>query len=257
MKKIVALILVLLAFSSICVFAEGNETDKPITFLDYTFGDSFKNIRNQTRLFCIDFLYTNINSRVVSDALYDFGERDDFAQNRKIPSCFFARTSETNKVAGYEVGTVLWFVYPFKDGIFCSEENEAVFYAGVYEFHSWDDLPAIKEDIKGKLTVLYGDPYYTGDSLNSIMGDMPLKENLMHGYNDDNAKFKPEYAVWKSSANDVYAVLSFWYDTNIKEYRLKLAYVSDLADVHFEKMANLGVFGDDLSVSVSDDMGGL
>lgn len=257
MKKIICVFAAVLMIFSCVAHAEENLSNKPITFMNFEFGDTFKNIRNQTRIFCIDFMYGNICSRAVADALYDFGERDEFIGNRKIPSCFFARTSETFKVAGYDVGTTLWFVYPFKDGIFMPDEDQAVFYAGCYEFHSWDDLPNVHTDIKSKMTVIYGEPYLTGSSITEAMGEMPLKDNLMDGYNDDNAKFKPEYSLWKSEVNDAYAVLSFWYDTNLNEYRLKLTYVSDIADPHFDQMAALGVFGEDYTTEVNDDLGGL
>lgn len=134
MKRVFTVLMILtLLLSSIFCLADGNETSKPITFMNFVYGDSFRNIRNTTRILCIDFKYGNNNARVVADALYDFTERDDFTQRRKIPSCFFARTSETFKVAGHDVGTMLWFVYPFKDGIIKFDEAEAVFYAGVYE----------------------------------------------------------------------------------------------------------------------------
>jgi len=91
MKKMISLLLVFMMLLSACsAFADGAETSKAITFMNYEFGDTFKNIRGSTRLFCIDFLYGKQNARVVSDALYDFAERDEFTQKRKLPSCFFA-----------------------------------------------------------------------------------------------------------------------------------------------------------------------
>jgi len=245
MKKMISLLLVFMMLLSACsAFADGAETSKAITFMNYEFGDTFKNIRGSTRLFCIDFLYGKQNARVVSDALYDFAERDEFTQKRKLPSCFFARTSETFKVAGYDVGTMLWFVYPFQDGLFCFDEDAGIFYAGVYEFHAWDDLVSICADLKSKLTTLYGEPFFAGDSLNSPLGRLPFTASIMQWYNSDVAKFKPEYVMWKSSANDAILVLSFWYDTNLKEHKLKLAYVSDYAEAHFDHMEKLGVFGE-------------
>ena len=253
MKKLLAILLVLVTlFSSAIALAEGAQTDKPIKFMDFTFGDTFKNIRSNTRLFCIDFLYGQQNARVVSDALYIFAEREDFVQKRTIPSCFFARTSETFKVAGHDVGTMLWFVYPFQNGRWVFDEDEAVFYAGVYEFHRWDDLVSIYADVKSKMTVLYGDPFYTGESLDEIMGRPPFSSGITSWYNSDNAKFKPEYTVWKSAANGVYAVLSFWHDTNSNENNLKLAYVSDCAEEHFDYMEKLGVFGEAVNGSDVD-----
>ncbi|MBR3927988.1 MAG: hypothetical protein IKJ65_03175 [Clostridia bacterium] len=108
MKKFVAALLAsLMIISGAYAFSEGVETSKPITFMDFEYGDTYGNIRSRTRMFCIDYLYARNDSRVVADALYYFAERDNFAQTRKVPSCFFARTSETFKVVGHDVGTML------------------------------------------------------------------------------------------------------------------------------------------------------
>lgn len=232
-------------------------TNKPIVFRNYEYGDIYKNIRKNTRAFCIDYLYGYQNSRVIADALYDFAERDHIIQSRVTPSCFFMRTSETFKIGGYDVGTMLWFVFPFQNEDFVLVEDEAVFYAGIYEFHSWDDLVAIHADVKDKLTNLYGDPYYSGSSLNDIMGVMPISSDSLRGYQDDVNKFNPEYTVWKSNANGAFASLAFWYDSNIQEHKLKLAYVSDVAEEPFERMAQSGIFDETHIETTNTDLDGL
>lgn len=258
MKRLItSIIAIITLFTAAVAYATGPQTDKPIKFSGYSYGETFKNMRSRTRLFCIDYLYGRHSARVVADALDDFAERDDYTQSRKIPSCFFARPSAVSKVAGYDVETELWFAYPFQDGIFRPYEDEAIFYAGVYEFHHWDDLPAIYDDVKGKLITLYGEPYFTGSSLDDVLGPMPISTSVTSWYNSDNAKFLPEYTIWKSSANDAIAVLCFWRETNINENRLRLAYVSNYAEDYFEHLDNLGVFGTSDSNAIMNGMEGL
>ena len=258
MKRVIAFMLVLMTIlSSASSLALAAETNKPIAFSGYEFGDTFKSIRSRTRMFCIDFLYGLHNKRIVSDPLDDFAERDQYIRERTTPSCFFARPSEGSRVAGHTVETELWFVYPFKDGRWVFDEDEALFYAGVYEFSPWDDVPAIHKDLKSKLATLYDAPLYSGADLNDVLGKLELSEHIIQGYNDDKAKFKPEYTVWKSSVNDVVIVLSFWRDTNVNENKLRLAYVSNYAEDHFKRMSDLGAFGASPNDVVLDGMEGL
>ncbi len=255
-KTLIILLTVLLALSSSICFAEGAETSKTISFFGYTFGDTFGNIRSTKKMSSLDFKYGNYNARVVGDALADMAERD-LPEGNAIPSSFFARLSGTGRVAGYDAGVKLWFVYSVQDGAVLSGETDAIFYAGEYEFHSWDDIVSIHADLKGKLETLYGTPFYAGGDLNAAMGEMPLREGVVGSYNDDNAKFKPEYTVWKSSANGACAVMAFWRDSNVNEYKLKLTYISACADEHFGQMAEMGMFGGDFGTAVETGMEGL
>ena len=161
------------------------------------------------------------------------------------------------RVAGYEADIKLWFVYPVTDGIVMNNEADAVFYAGSYEFPSWNDVVSIHTDLKGKLTTLYGNPFYAGDDLSVPMGELALNENAMNWYNSDADKFNPEYTVWKSSANSGYAVLAYWRDSNVNEYKLKLTYISECADEYFDRMAEMGVFGEGFSNNADTGFEGL
>lgn len=257
MKKILAVMLFLMILSSAAGLAGGMETDKPITFSGYEFGSTFSAVRKTTRLFCIDFLYGPHSARIVGDAFEDIVEREGVILERKIPSCFFARPSDGSRVAGYDASAKLWFVYPFQDGIWAFDEAQAIFYAGVYEFSSWEDLPAIYAELTPKLTTLYGEPFYTGGNLDEVLGEIPCGEGVMRIYENDSEKYKPEYTVWKSNANGAYAVLTFWYNTDLKEYKLKLSYISDCAEEHFAQMAKIGAFGESAAEAVSDGMEGL
>ncbi|MBR3927987.1 MAG: hypothetical protein IKJ65_03170 [Clostridia bacterium] len=111
---------------------------------------------------------------------------------------------------------------------------------------------SIHAELNEKLVNLYGEAYFTGGSLDEVMGDLPFRSSVMSGYEGDVSKFVPEYTVWKSSANGAYLVMSFWYDTNENQHKLKLAYVSDYAEEHFEQMAQLGVFGEDYEMNGYD-----
>ena len=251
MKKMFSLLLaMMMLLTSAVALADGAETSKAIAFSGYKFGDTFANIRKDMKLGTIEFMYGQRNARVIGDALSDMAERD-LPDSNKTSTCFFARPSGyMGKVAGYDAEVKLWFVYPVQDGIIISNEADALFYAGCYEFN-WNDVVSTHTDLKGKLETLYGSPFYAGSDLNDVFGELPLKENTMNGYNDDAEKFKPTYTVWKSSANGGYAVLAFWFNTNENQYKLKLTYISNCADEAFSQMADMGLFGDGFS-SVGD-----
>ena len=234
-----------LAFSAFSCFAEGTETSKPLTFGGYNYGDTYKNIRANTRLFCIDFFYGRHDMRVVADPLDDFAERAGWSWSKTTPSCFFVRPSFADQFLKHDVETEIWFVYPWENGVYTCDEDEGIFYAGVYEFHIWDNVAKMKEDLTEKLLILYGEPYYTGENLDNVFGKMPLDRDILRSYNDEKDEFKPEYMVWKSSANGAYAVLALWYNTNENAYKMRLAFISDYAETYFDTLENMGAFSYD------------
>lgn len=166
MKKMFTfmMVLMLVLSSSVCL-ADGAETSKTISFSGYTFGDTFANIRKDMRLSTVEFQCGQRNARMIGDALADMAERD-LPDSNTTSTCFFSRPSGMGKVAGYEADIKLWFVYPVTDDVMINNEADAIFYAGGYEFPSWNDVVPIHTDLQGKLETLYGSPFYAGDDLN-------------------------------------------------------------------------------------------
>ena len=68
MKRIfAALLAAVLLLGAACALAEGTMTDKPINFAEFTFGDTFGNIRKQIKMDSISFEYYPISPRMLAD----------------------------------------------------------------------------------------------------------------------------------------------------------------------------------------------
>ena len=205
MKKFFTLLLVL-AMMLPCTlsFADGAMTDKPIKFAEFTFGDTFGNIRNNIRLRSIDFKYGAYTSRFLADAIDTLPEYSP--RNEDIAPCFKLNESGQRTVAGHHAGAHLWFAYSGND---LTDESNAIFYAGEYEFDDFEgDSYAIFTDIKGKMAQVYGEPYYDGSDISAALGEVNV--NDMDRYNNDTANYQAQYAVWKSSANNATVVLKYF-----------------------------------------------
>ena len=252
MKRFLSILLtlVLLLPSAVC-FADGAETSKPINFSDFNFGDTFGSIRENKYCGSIEFVRGRFSARLLADAFQNIGR---FAYGDDVkPWCFTARFDGLDKVAGYQANAELWFVYPVVDDAVVYNDADAVFYAGQYTFYQ-GDRKATYEDLKNKLAQVYGDAYYIGSDLNTVLGEVPIQESLFDTYNDEVNRMMPEYAVWKSSANNAYAVLTF-YMQNGEEPFTRLVYISMEGEEHFAKMQEMRDAG--AGNSGSDSLEGL
>ena len=63
------------------------------------------------------------------------------------------------------------------------------------------------EDLRGKLTQVYGEPDAVTNNLDDVLGKMIFDEFAKSYYNEEVAKCAPTYVVWKSTANNAAVVL--------------------------------------------------
>lgn len=233
MKRFFALLLTLaLLLPASWAMAEGPMTDKPIAFAEFAFGDTFGEIRASQRMRSIEFQNGNYCARALADA-------NQYAAitgywDEVNPWCFTARINEERKVAGHEAGVTLWFVYPVEGGKTVYNENDAVFYAGQYQFYR-GDKKEIFEDLKNKLGQVYGEAYYAGNSLDAALGTFPLAEDFLPSYQEEHKKMNPEYSVWKSRDSGAMVVLHF-FRLNEQENELRLMYISQAGEENFAQM---------------------
>ncbi len=228
MKKLLAILLattmLLMSFSA---FAEGNTTDKAITFLNFTFGDTFSNIRSSERINALYFKTEMLSPRNLAEAFWRVAEWSQVSST--MPVCFDAGISGRN-VAGYRCNPSLFFVYPVENGTPVINEGDATFYAGVYEFQE-NDAKAVFDDLKKKLTSLYGEPHTVGDSLDGVFGEVSIPENRQQEYAELLQHYDPSYAIWVSTANNAVLVLKH-YNEGSDFSRTKLDYISlDAVDI--------------------------
>lgn len=230
MKRALALMLALiLMLPCALAAADGAMTDKAINFAEFSFGDTFGNIRNNVKIGSLDFKYGVYTSRCIADAIDTL---PDYVQhNRDLAPCFRVRFDGDRKVASYDATPYMWFAYPTDH---YTADNDAVFYAGEYEFQLFDKDPVdIFNDLKEKLTTLYGEPFYAGNDISVPMGVFEVED--INRYTEDTQNMQPEYAVWKSSANNTVVVLKKY--TQYGNWnQVRLAYISDVADATFAQV---------------------
>lgn len=244
MKKLLAILLTAaLLLLSVPAWAEGNTTDKPITFAEFNFGDTFNTIRNGQYLRNINFQRGLYSPRVLADAIPYVG--DWCRVSDTLPACFTAEPDGGRAVAGHNCMVSLWFAYPVENGASVIDENAATFYAGEYNFFD-DNGAATFDDLKQKLSQLYGAPYMQGNNLDAVLGELALPdEGMKNSYQEQNQRCQPNYVVWKSSANNAVLVLKSYTEDGSSEFT-KLNYISlDAADIFAQIETSGGNSGGD------------
>jgi len=240
MKKFLAMLLILvIALPFAPAVAEGNMTDKAISFAEFTFGDTFSNIRNLIKCNSLDFKYGAYTSRCMADAIDTLPDYNNAYEEKAL--CFMVREKNRRNVADYAADACLWFYYP-ADAL--TDENSAVFYAGEYKFDTQGDHSGVFADLKQKLTLVYGEPFYDGNDICAAVGGPGILD--MARYNNDVINYDAQYAVWKSSASNTMAVLKYYVQFG-NSYEVKLAYISDIADDTFAQLSTI------TTVSVNDN----
>ena len=228
MKKLLAILLATtMLLMAIPVLAEGNTTDKAITFMDFNYGDTFNSIRSSKRIFSIRFrteMMSPRNLADVNDRVGEWSQVSDF-----LPVCFSASLS-TREVAGHECNPNLYFVYPVENGSPVLNEGEATFYAGEYEFQGGDARETF-DDLAQKLTQVYGEPHTVGNSLDGVLGEATIPQDRQQEYAEQVGRLDPSYVVWVSTVNNAVLVLKYYQEGNDFS-RTKLDYISlDAMDI--------------------------
>lgn len=157
MKKTIAFLATLLLAVS-CAFSACAQETRPITFRGVPWGTAHDEAIKQLQMDGVSFdtYAMGTKMKTIEDIIYDgigfynyeaaFYHRIDF-QSPKF------------SVAGYSDADVLvYFVYaPDNSGNFTAEEKDSVFFAAKYELDV-NDVAAVREDLKAKLSSLYGEP---------------------------------------------------------------------------------------------------
>ena len=157
MKRIIAFLTALLLAVGCSLSACAQET-RPITFRGVPWDTAHDEAIKQLQMdgVSLDTYAMGTKMKTIEDIIYDgigfynyeaaFCHRIDF------------QSSKFN-VAGYSDADVLvYFVYaPDNSGNFTAEEKDSVFFAAKYELDV-NDVAAVREDLKAKLSSLYGEP---------------------------------------------------------------------------------------------------
>ena len=254
MKKLLTLCLAaLLALTCVCAFAEGTMYDQPINFAEFTFGQTNGETRETTRY---DNLYFSRNFYTTRSIADPSGFILAHLNSEAPDTVHLEANIGSREVAGYWADTTLHFSCNPEDQGYLAKENNAKFFAGVYRFQTWDiDPQSAYEDLKSKLTRVYGEPNMTAASADEIWGAIDFGEGngMAEEYQRVSSEYQPmEFVVWKSSANGVMVVLNMYneYGSNT----LKLSYLWPEMDTEIEGYMNAGAA---TGGAASDDLSGL
>lgn len=157
MRKKMFFISVLTAslFVTTPVFAE---TDKEILFRDIPWGTSFTDVQNILSDFdWYGMSHEHMKRYPVQEVLTDDDGDTDVFINGGINIISVPFSTKETDVAGYTTSDInLYFAYT-PDGVFSKEDSQTELYGAKYEFEP-QNLQSMYDDIKSKLTSLYGDP---------------------------------------------------------------------------------------------------
>ena len=157
MKRIIAFLTALLLAVGCSLSACAQET-RPITFRGAPWGTAHDETIKQLQMDGVSFdtYAMGTKMKTIEDIIYDgigfYNYEAAFYHRIGFQSSKF-------NVAGYSDADVLvYFVYaPDDSGNFTAEEKDSVFFAAKYELDV-NDVAAVREDLKAKLSSLYGEP---------------------------------------------------------------------------------------------------
>ena len=144
-------------------------------------------------------------------------------------------------MAGHDAGTTLHFYFPTKEAADACDIQNAVLYGGGYEFYD-DNRTAVFDDLKKKLTIVYGDPAAEFTDPKEFWGKPAHRE----GMSDEDAEriyqetlercSELSFAVWQQSGTDKQVVLVCFQERDGGWGRTYLYYFDTSADALIEQM---------------------
>lgn len=213
MKKRVISMLAAIMLLLVCAVPVWADTDKEIQFTGHTFGESFLEAMQNGWINTIEFQHTPKASRDIVDPTYrevSWGLYSD----SQVPYCFFSR-ADSQEVAGHYAGIVLRFYFPTEEAVSSLDLQKAIFYGGEYEFYE-EDQKGIFDDLKQKLTSVYGDPSAEFTNPEEYWGKpTSLQKNVSE--EDFNRNYQERiksyaelsFVVWRQSGTDRQIILSY------------------------------------------------
>lgn len=254
MKKLLTILLAaLLALGCACAFAEGAMYDQPISFAEFTFGQTNGEIRESARYDYINFFRTYYTTRAIADPA---GMMTTFMQPDAPDTVYFQASAGQREVAGYPADAMLHFICNPEDEGYLAREGNAQLFAGSYRFMVWDmDPQRVFDDLQSKLSRVYGEPNMLASSADEIWGayDFGEANGMAEEYQRMSGEFQPmSCVVWKSSANNVMVVLNKYNQYGSDSVELHYLWIE--ADAQIQEYMNAGAAA---GGAASDDLSGL
>ena len=144
-KLLLGAIMAFLLSSSVSAY------DQEITFNGIPWGCTYEEFQKQKDLY---FPYESFDTYGYTvDEILGYGAGDNYAEGTMA----YISDSGTTNVAGYDgVYATYYFANKYAENSLNSEKTTS-FYGAVYEFEEISDLSGATEDLKNKLTSLYGE----------------------------------------------------------------------------------------------------
>jgi len=246
MKKLLSILMVLILLCCASVAIAENLYSQEIQFAEFKFGDTYDQIRSKVWVRSAEYSQRIMPTRVIADAA---NEISGILFHEMGAAGHFYVNLNDRQVAGHnEAQTRLYFTYK-DDG---RTDGEAILYAGVYTF--FNNEKAVYDDLKTKLTRVYGTPWATGEDAEDIWGPLDYGEEgegHRNEWKEYTQRTKPnEYTVWRSSVNNVEVVLKFFMKYDLPS--VEIDYLWKDADQYFTAMYQNGS-----SSAAPDDLQGL
>lgn len=247
-KALICLMCLVMMCGVICsAAADGNTYAGEILFNGIPWGANVTeaaNILSQKNIGFVSGLQsmegeTALNANAVSDPLllYNWEVIPDFAVSASVVERAAIRNvaaADYTTVAGHEVASaVMLFAYVPENGELRYDDAHTAFYCASYLFSTTSSFmktaPDVQDDLIGKLSGLYGEPYYAGRDLTFIFGDLYMSDagkKALFGSADyageldtyyglvqyaakaNDASMLPASHVWRSDESNAYIILT-------------------------------------------------
>ena len=234
-RKIVALLLAaILVLSCTAALAD---TEKEIQFSGHTFGETLADFAKSSRIGWISFQDGRqpLVTRRIADPFFNWFTWMVYNQDSPVSYCINVQPDNSQEVAGHQASTNLKFYFPTAEDAAAYDLSKAIFYAGTYEFYDGDAASNF-EDLKKKLTSVYGEPTAESSNTDDLWGEMHYSSNyseqdIQNNLEEARKNYDPlNMVLWQSSANGAQIVLVYYAQDNGNWSSARLHYLDPKAD---------------------------
>ena len=157
-RSIASILFVLFVFPSFQSMSYAENTPKSITFQKFDWLDNYKNVKkvcdNIDGIRKVWLLETEEKATIDT---WD-NEYENVGSDIAVPEGGVILRYSAIPVAGYTASLKLSFIYPIVDGLIQYDTQSSQFYKAQYSIEDIEDVEGAYNDLKGKLTSLYGSP---------------------------------------------------------------------------------------------------
>ncbi len=238
MKKRVISLLAAAMLLLVCAGPVWADTDKDIQFTGFVFGETFAEASQEIWINSVEFERKPRTARATADPVYS-DARNRLYDDSQVGYCFRC-SIDGQDTAGHYAGRALYFHFATPEAANAREIDTAVLYGGVYEFYD-DNKKAVFDDLKQKLTSVYGSPSAEFTAPEEFWGKPAHREGMEDEeaeriYQEELERYKEiSFVVWQQSGADKQLVLVYFCNQDNWE-NTRLYYLDTSADALIMQM---------------------